>query len=68
MIEKGYTNEQLAERIYDREMIKQLICRHSYYLSNGQAEQAISELWVTDPVAQRSAALGYNNGWYIGIE
>lgn len=64
MIENGYTNEQLVDRIYDREMIKQLICRHSYYLSNGQAQRAIDELWVNGA----EAALGYNNGWYIGTE
>lgn len=64
MTEKGYTNEQLVDRIYDREMIKQLICRHSYYLSNGEAQRALDELWVSGP----EAALGYNNGWYIGTD
>lgn len=68
MTEKGFTNEQLVNRIYDREMIKQLICRHSYYLSNGEAQRAIDELWVSDPITQRSAALGVNNGWYMGMD
>lgn len=63
-----YTNEERIDRICDREACVQLINRHSIYYSNDQRRQELSDLWVRRPEHQKTAALGYNNGWYVGLE
>lgn len=36
MIERGYTNEEQVERIWDREEVTMLLNRHCYLAANGQ--------------------------------
>lgn len=63
-----YTNEERIDRICDREACVQLINRHSVYYSNDQRREELNDLWVRRPENRKTAALGYNNGWYVGME
>lgn len=68
MIERGYTNEEQVERIWDREEVTMLLNRHCYLAANGQRREALNTLWVTRPEHRATASLGYNNGYYVGME
>ena len=46
----------------------QLINRHSIYYSNDWRRRELDELWVTDPQYRQTASLGYNNGYYVGMD
>ena len=63
-----YTNEERIDRIWDREECVQLINRHSIYYSNDWRRRELSELWVSRPEHQATASLGYNNGFYVGMD
>ena len=61
-----YTNEERIDRIWDREACVQLINRHSIYYSNDWRRRELDDLWVTRPDLQKTASLGYNNGYHVG--
>ena len=61
-----YTNEELAIRLWDTEHIRHTMNRMCYYLSNGDFRGLINDLWVQKN--KRTASLGYNNGYYIGMD
>ena len=63
-----YTNEERIDRIWDREDCVQLMNRHAIYYSNDQRRQELDDLWVQEAEHQRTASLGYNNGYYVGME
>ena len=63
-----FTDEERIDRICDREACTQLINRHSIYYSNDWRRRELDELWVTDPQYRQTASLGYNNGYYVGMD
>ena len=65
---RKFTDEELTYRLWDKEEIKNTMSRHSYYLANDDRERELCELWVAKPKHQADAILGYNNGYYKGID
>ena len=63
-----YTNDELVERITDIEDIRYTMNRFVYDIGNEEPRKAIAELWVQEPENRRTASLGYNNGYYTGID
>ena len=61
-----YTNEELAIRLWDTEHIRHTMNRMCYYLSNRDFRGLINDPWVQKN--KRTASLGYNNGYYIGMD
>ncbi len=61
-----YTSEELAIRLWDTERIRHTMNRMCYYLSNRDFRGLINDLWVQKN--KRTASLGYNNGYYIGMD
>ena len=61
-----YTSEELAIRLWDTEHIRHTMNRMCYYLSNRDFRGLINDLWVQKN--KRTASLGYNNGYYIGMD
>ncbi len=61
-----YTNEELAVRLWDTEHIRHTMNRMCYYMGNGDFRGLINDLWVQKN--KRTASLGYNNGYYIGMD
>lgn len=63
-----YTNDELVEHITDVEDIRYVMNRMCYYMGNEENRRMINELWVQEPDHRRSASLGYNNGYYVGLD
>lgn len=59
--------EQLY-RLWDKEEIKDLMSRNAYYTANDERRRAITELWVSSDEYRKTASLGYNNGYYTGLD
>ncbi len=63
-----FTDDELAIRLWDREEVKQVMSKHCYCLTNDQRRRELSELWVKKPQNRRTASLGLNNGFYVGMD
>lgn len=61
-----YTTDELAVRLWDTEHIRHTMNRMCYYISNGNFRDCLNDLWVRQH--KRTASLGYNNGYYIGMD
>lgn len=61
-----YTNAELAVRLWDKEEIRHTMNRLCYYIGNGELRECLNDLWVQ--AHRRTAALGYNNGFYVGMD
>jgi hypothetical protein len=55
-------------RLWDIENIKMTVNRFVYYLANEEPQRALDELWVKGVELRKTASLGYNTGYYIGID
>jgi hypothetical protein len=62
------SDDELIARIWDREEIRHTMNRLCYHLSNEEPRRAIGELWVTKPENRAKASLGYNTGFYKGMD
>lgn len=63
-----FTAEERADRLLSREQIVQLMNRHSYYRTNGLRELELDTLWVSKPENMATASLGFNKGFYAGMD
>jgi hypothetical protein len=63
-----FSRDELIQRVWAKEQIKDLMCRHSYYYSNEQRREELSNLWVQKENNRRSASLGSNTGFYVGMD
>ena len=62
------TLEEQVWRLWDKEEIKDLMNRFAFYTANDDRRRAITELWVSHPENYTTASLGYNNGYYTGMD
>ena len=62
------TQEEQVWRLWDKEEIKDLLNRFAYYTANNDRRRAITELWVAGDENRATASLGYNNGYYTGLD
>lgn len=62
------TPEEQVWRLWDKEEIKDLMNRFAYYTANDDRRRCITELWVSKEENLPTASLGYNNGYYVGLE
>lgn len=62
------TAEEQVWLLWDKEEIKDLMSRSAYYTANDDRRRAISELWVAQDENRKTASLGYNNGYYTGMD
>lgn len=65
---KNLTPEEQVYLLWDKEEIKDLMSRHAYYTANDERRRAIRELWVASDENRKTASLGYNNGYYTGLD
>ncbi len=63
-----FSRDELIQRVWAKEQIKDLMCRHSYYYSNEQRREELSRLWVRRNQNRRTASLGSNTGFYVGMD
>ena len=62
------TPEEQVWLLWDKEEIKDVMSRNAYYTANEERRRAIQELWVASDEHRRTASLGYNNGYYVGLD
>lgn len=65
---KNLTPEEQVSLLWDKEEIKDLLSRYAYYTANDERRRAIRELWVSADENRETASLGYNNGYYTGLD
>lgn len=65
---RTYTNDELVQQICDVEEIKYTMNRMCYYMDSEENRRMINELWVQEYDHRISASLGYNNGYYTGLD
>ena len=68
MMNERYTDEELVVRLWDKEIIKDLMSRRCYYKQNDWRRQELETLWVTTPELQATASLANNLGYFVGME
>lgn len=62
------TNDELVIRLWDVEEVRDLMARHCYCYGGDMRREELNELWVSEPQNRRTASLGYNNGFYVGMD
>ena len=67
-MELHLTPEEQVWRLWDKGEIKDLMSRSAYYTANDERRRAITELWVASDENRKTASLGYNNGYYTGLD
>lgn len=68
MMNQRYTNEELVVRLWDKEEVKDLMCRRCYYKQNDWRQQELDELWVKSDEYKASASLANNLGYFVGMD
>ena len=68
MSKQYYSNDEQVLRLWDKENIRDLMARHSYYMANNWRRRELNELWVRRWDNQKTASLGNNNGYYVGMD
>jgi hypothetical protein len=63
-----YSDEELMTRLWDTEEIKKLVYKRGYYIANEWRAKELDELWVSDPDLRKTASMGKNTGWYVGMD
>lgn len=63
-----YSDDELIIRLWDKEKIRDLMARHSYYMANNQHREELNELWVRRYDNKKTASLAFNNGYYVGMD
>ncbi len=61
-----YSDDELVTRLWDKEKVRDLMARHSYYMANNWRREELNELWVRRYDNRKTASLGNNNGYYVG--
>jgi hypothetical protein len=65
---KTYSDEELMFRVWDVEEIKKVVHKRVYYIADDRRSDELSDLWVSDPVHQKTASFGRNWGYYVGMD
>lgn len=63
-----YTPEQQLHAVLAKDEVMNLMGLRNYYYLAGDLEGCLRELWVQEPENQKTASLGSNFGFYIGME
>ena len=66
MMNQRYTNEELVTRLWDKEIVKDLMARRCYYKQNDWRQRELDELWVRKPENQADMSLSNNRGYFVG--
>ena len=63
-----YSDYERIVRVWDVEEIKDLMSRRMVYNANGQRREELDRLWVSKPQYQKTASIGSNWGYYVGMD
>lgn len=62
------TDDELITQLWDKEHIRDLMARHSYYMANNWHREELNELWVRRYDNKKTASFGNNFGYYVGMD
>lgn len=68
MAKQYFTDDELVERLWDYEDVKQVMSKHFYCYAGDLRRQELTDLWVKLPQNRRSASLGVHTGFYTGMD
>lgn len=60
--------EQRIAKVWEHQEIKQLIARRSLMIFNNERQRELEELWVQEEDNRKTAQLGSNWGYYVGLD
>lgn len=63
-----FTEEELINRVWDREDIQEVMAKRFYYAANEQRREEVNNLWVTGTENRGTASYGKNWGYYVGMD
>ncbi len=63
-----YTDDELITRLWDKEKVRDIMARHSYYMANNWHREELNELWVQRYDNKKTASFGNNFGYYVGMD
>ena len=65
---KTFTEDERIRRVWDIELVKELMNSRVYYIADDRREDELADLWVQKPENQATASYGSNWGYYTGME
>ena len=68
MKKQYYSDYERIVRVWDIEEIKDLMSRRMVYNANDQRREELDRLWVTMPQYRKTASIGSNWGYYVGMD
>ena len=63
-----YSDDERMIRVWDVEEVKDLMSRRQVLNMNNQRRQELDTLWVSEPKYKKTASMGSNWGYYIGMD
>lgn len=63
-----YSDDERIIRVWDIETVKDLMARRQVMNMNNDRRRELDTLWVTEEKYRRTASLGSNWGYYVGME
>ena len=63
-----YSDDERIIRVWDIETVKDLMARRQVLNMNNEHRKELDTLWVTEPKYRKTASLGSNWGYYVGME
>jgi len=63
-----YTDDERIQRVWDIEDVKDLMAKRGFYVANDMRREELNDLWVTTPKYRKTASLGSNWGYYVGMD
>lgn len=63
-----YSDDERIIRVWDIETVKDLMSRRQVLNMNNERRKELDTLWVTEPKYRKTASMGSNWGYYIGMD
>ena len=62
------TDLETMQHIWDLEEVKKLMAKRSYYIASDRRKEELADLWVQEEDHKKTASLGRNWGYYVGMD
>ena len=68
MRKQYYSDDERIIRVWDVEEVKDLMARRQVLNMNNERRKELDTLWVTEPKYRKTASMGSNWGYYVGMD
>ena len=65
---KTFTADERIRRVWDIELVKELMNTRVYYIAGDKRAEELADLWVQESENQATASYGSNWGYYTGMD